>query len=226
MPSDHLERFLSWARYLYWADILYSRWTGEPEDPKASDPSADDWRRFALAAQWLASVWVVVEGWRELRFSDDVIDKILDAYPDYCDLLRRFRNAVYHFQRELFDERLTAFPASGQETLFWAFALFYEFKRYFWEWPEKHPGTPDEKEVLRSELHRVVGWMPVDLLHAQVDRLRKLHLEAERCLSESADPSSEHATALFASIKETRDAVVGLDKSPLLNVLTRLNTRH
>ena len=225
MP-DQFEQFLSWARYLYWSDILHQRWTSEARDQDDVDSSTAEWRSFALAAQWLASVPVLIEGWRKLKMPEGLINRLLDAYPDYCDQLRRFRNGVYHFQPEIFDERLRAFPTSGQETLLWVSALFYEFKRFLWEWPDKPSGSEAEKEELRTTIHRAIGWLPVDILHARVYDLQKLQREAESCLAEAGDYSSEEAKEILAAIREAESEMAKLDKSPILNVLTRLNPRQ
>jgi hypothetical protein len=179
-----------------------------------------------LAAQWLASVPVLIEGWRKLRMSEDLINRLLDAYPDYCDLLRRFRNGVYHFQPEIFDERLQAFPMAGEETLYWVIALFYEFKRFLWEWPDKHTGTEAEKEELRSALRDAVGWLPVDILHARVGEVKKLKHEAEDRLAKAGENSSNAAAELLAAIAKAENAMAALELSPILNVLTRLNSRQ
>ena len=225
MKPDRLEQFLSWARYLYWSDILYQRWTSKARDQDDVDSSTAEWRSFALAAQWLASVPVLIEGWRKLQMPDSLINRLLDAYPDYCDLLRRFRNGVYHFQPEIFDARLRAFPTSGQETLLWVSALFYEFKRFLWEWPDKYSGTDAEKDELRSVIHRAVGWLPVDILHAMAHDVQRLQREAESRLAEAGDYSSEEARELLAAIGEAERDMASLDKSPILNVLTRLTPR-
>lgn len=226
MKPDRLEQLLSWARYLYWSDILYQRWTSEAQNPDDVDSSTAEWRSFALAAQWLASVPVLIEGWQKLKMPEGLINRLLDAYPDYCDLLRRFRNGVYHFQPEIFDERLRAFPTSGQETLLWVSALFYEFKRFLWEWPEKHSATEAETEELRSAIHRAVGWLPVDILHARVHDVQTLQREAESRLAETGDYSTEEAAGLLAAIAEAESEMAKLDKSPILNLLTRLNPRQ
>lgn len=225
MTDARPELFISWARYLYWSDILYQRWTGYQEDQGDAGGPAAEWRGMGLSAQWLASVPVLIEGWQQLNASDHVIDSLLSSYPDYCALLRRFRNGVHHFQPQVFDDRLCAFPERGQETLLWVVALFYEFKRFLWEWPDKHMGTPDEKEELRSEVERAVGWLPWDTLQAREHQVREQHREAERLLAEADDDSSPETMALRAAIAETENQTVGIDTSPLLRALTRLNRR-
>lgn len=226
MESAELDRFLSWARYLYWSDILYLRWT---EFSRAQDTVEDhegEWQTFALSAQWFASVWVVIEGWRENRMSDPVIDKLLNAYPDFCELLRRFRNGVYHYQPELFDQRLTALPRNGEESQFWVYALFYEFKRFFWEWPGKRSSMPEVREELDKLIRSVIGWRPTDILHARVEELNKLKEEAERMLAEGGDGSSEFAQDLQSAVVHLQETIEATDMSPVLAALPRLNQRH
>jgi hypothetical protein len=44
---------------------------------------------------WLASLFVVIEGWKSLKIGEPQIDKMID---EHWDSLRLFRNAVFHFQ--------------------------------------------------------------------------------------------------------------------------------
>ena len=223
MEPENLDKFLSWARYLYWSDILYLRWQSFAD---TEEPNPREWQSFALCAQWLASVWVVVEGWKKTQLIDPVINKLLDEYPDCCDLLRRFRNGVYHFQPNIFDARLTALPTNGQETLMWVYALFYEFKRFFWEWPDTHHLSQNEKEELHQLIHHAVGWKPTDILHARIEELNRMKHDGERMISISGDHSSLAAQELLSAIAQIDNLIQDTDRSPILNVLTRINPRH
>ena len=51
----------------------------------------------------------------------------------HLDLLRRFRNGAFHFQRDYFDRRFTDVLSSDavQE---WALLLHDEFRRFFLDW--------------------------------------------------------------------------------------------
>jgi len=77
---------------------------------------------------WHAGLFVVVEGWRELNFHDPEIDQLLDS-PN-VDLLRRYRNGVFHFQREYFDNRFFDF-ASGSDNATWIRLLNDNLSRFF-----------------------------------------------------------------------------------------------
>jgi hypothetical protein len=74
----------------------------------------------------------VIEGWKELGLKDDKIDRLLES--DYVKLLRRFRNGVFHFQREYFDGRFYDFIHAGDPAAKWAGDLHDEFSRYFLKW--------------------------------------------------------------------------------------------
>jgi Resolvase, N terminal domain len=62
---------------------------------------------FLYMSYWYGGLYVVIEGWQELSLSDAVIDATLQS-PN-VDLLRRYRNGVFHFQRDYNDERFLAF---------------------------------------------------------------------------------------------------------------------
>src|ERR1035438_1862649 len=47
---------------------------------------------------WYGMLFVVVEGWREAKLSDPEVDRLL-ASPN-TELLRRFRNGMFHFQKD------------------------------------------------------------------------------------------------------------------------------
>jgi hypothetical protein len=53
-------------------------------------------------------IYVVIEGFRELGCKDESVEKLL-AEGDYVNLLRRFRNGVFHYQTEPMDKRLLDF---------------------------------------------------------------------------------------------------------------------
>jgi hypothetical protein len=74
-------------------------------------------------------MYVVVEGYGELGYHDAGVDGLL-AQSDYLDSLRRFRNAVFHFQGEPISPKLTAFLDSvGSEQ--WTQDLYRALKAFF-----------------------------------------------------------------------------------------------
>ena len=98
-----LDRLFAWARYLYWCDLHRQRLDAYDDSTETGTPGRARWLFIALLAQWYASLWVVIEGWLETKLSDPIIDDLISSCPRFCDLLRRFRNGVYHYQPSLLD---------------------------------------------------------------------------------------------------------------------------
>ncbi|PIT06320.1 hypothetical protein TSA1_26560 [Bradyrhizobium nitroreducens] len=85
-------------------------------------PSADHGRFLRL-------FYVVIEGYRELRLKDEAIDALLGA-NNYEARLRRFRNAVFHYQEDPFDKRLIEF-LDAEDSEHWGKALYEAFEKFF-----------------------------------------------------------------------------------------------
>src|SRR5208282_3830685 len=69
-------------------------------------------RAFEYMSYWHAGLFVVVEGWQSLGLHDSVLDKLL-ASPN-VGLLKRFRNAVFHYQKNFLDQRFVDMVREGQ----------------------------------------------------------------------------------------------------------------
>lgn len=72
---------------------------------------------------------MVVEGWRELGLSEPTVDRLLAS--SNVDLLRRYRNGVFHFQRDYNDDRFLGFMTEGTDTVAWVRELTLHLGRYF-----------------------------------------------------------------------------------------------
>lgn len=53
---------------------------------------------------WCGLLYVVVEGYRELKLKDSAVDSLL-ADSQRIEVLRRCRNGMFHFQKDYFDPR-------------------------------------------------------------------------------------------------------------------------
>jgi hypothetical protein len=53
---------------------------------------------------WCGMLYVVVEGYRELKLKDSAVDSLL-ADSGRLDVLKRCRNGIFHFQKNYFDDR-------------------------------------------------------------------------------------------------------------------------
>lgn len=57
---------------------------------------------------WYSLLYVVIEGYRELGVNYKPLDEVL-AKAEYVDLLRRFRNATFHYQADPLTDKLIDF---------------------------------------------------------------------------------------------------------------------
>jgi len=137
MASSQATREQLWTfhRYFLWANrhrddfLARAVSTGLPPTELAD---LRQWVRanFINCAPWLGSLYVLVEGWRDLKLSDPEIDQQLRS--PHVESLRRFRNGVFHFQKKYFDDRFLAmFNEGGPQ---WAEELHNSFGRYFKAW--------------------------------------------------------------------------------------------
>jgi hypothetical protein len=81
-------------------------------------------------SHWYSALYVVVEGWKELRLTDKEINRLLES-PN-VERLRRFRNGVCHFQPDYLDKKFLGFMAEPT-SVEWVRTLNREFGRYFLE---------------------------------------------------------------------------------------------
>lgn len=98
---------------------------------------------FMYMSYWYAGLYVVIEGWKELGLTDSTIDGLL-ASPN-VDLLRRYRNGAFHFQKTYFDERFTDFMKTEKQTVEWIRDLNKAFGGYFLNWFGTHNRDGSEK---------------------------------------------------------------------------------
>lgn len=86
-------------------DVFIRRIKGD-ESPAATDAvtSMDDMIAMSL---WYATVYVVIEGWRNTKLADPEVDALLAG--SHVERLRRFRNQMFHYQREYDNPKLLEF---------------------------------------------------------------------------------------------------------------------
>jgi hypothetical protein len=89
---------------------------------------------------WYGGLYVVVEGWRKLRLSDPKIDALLTSQN--VNLLKRYRNGIFHFQKNYLDERFIEFMES-QDSVPWVRELNLAFGDYFLREHEKGTSLPE-----------------------------------------------------------------------------------
>jgi hypothetical protein len=149
LPMKEVETIVSFGQYLHWSQMQYEHYRSFQEDSSEAD-------FFGALSHWLASLYVVAEGWQEIKIPDAVISDLIAKYDDYYKLMRRFRNGVYHFQHKPLSEKLTDFLEAKSEGTLWAEALLFEFKRFLvFTVPDNADG---------EEMKRIIGWWPKEFL--------------------------------------------------------------
>ena len=86
---------------------------------------------------WYAGLYVVIEGWRKLKLEDTAIDNLLSR-EGYVELLRRYRNGVFHYQKDYFDSRFADVWSQNKDVVTWVRELNGQFGRYFLQWHAKY----------------------------------------------------------------------------------------
>ena len=92
-------------RYFMWADRMrdaMERLLDQGSPKLLVTPTGD--LLFLYISYYHSALFIVIEGWQDLHLHDERIDELLKS--DNVDLLRRFRNGTFHFQREYLDNRI------------------------------------------------------------------------------------------------------------------------
>ncbi|MBI5862926.1 MAG: hypothetical protein HZB38_00150 [Planctomycetes bacterium] len=96
--------------YFLWADrmrISFGHALHNPIVP-GQVPIVHDFDQYQYMAHWYAGMYCVIEGWRVLKLSDPTVTALL-RQKGMVDRLRKCRNAIYHFQGNVIDDRITKF---------------------------------------------------------------------------------------------------------------------
>lgn len=94
---------------------------------------------FMYMSLWYGMFYVLIEGWQELKLKDEKIDELLKSKN--VELLRRYRNGTFHFQKKYYDEHFTKLMKEGEDIANWIRDLRDEFSRWFLVIYDKMPVT-------------------------------------------------------------------------------------
>ncbi len=155
MP-EKIFQIASWGKYIYRAEVERLNYNNSVQ----TDDSGIKF--FIYSSQWLASLYVVVEGWLSLNEHDERIDILLSTYDDYVLMIKRCRNAVYHYQKNILDNRVET-AVSDKEIFIWAGALLDEFIRFLYSYPFQIDGINKESLHLQKEYLSLIGWFPSNI---------------------------------------------------------------
>lgn len=151
MNWNKLKEVVSWGHYIHWAQLNADRWICADDHSSAES--------VATSFQFFASMYVAIEGWKNLKLDDPKIEHIIEKNNEGIKLLRRARNAVYHFQKEMYGEKMTAFAIEfGRDS--WVMDLYYEFIRFIAEYPSKVYPFDERQEEFVFKYYEMLGWNP------------------------------------------------------------------
>ncbi|GAB7025300.1 hypothetical protein [Geotalea toluenoxydans] len=204
MATD-IEKMMCWGRYLYWTNLGKERFDALLESYASPDeiPSGE---YFAHSSQWFASLYVVIEGWGELKLQDAAIEKLLSEFDALQSLLRRYRNGVFHFQPNLLDKRFTELAKSTYNWTRWIRVLHDEFVRYFSDWLAGLSIDPDESREIKESIKASIGWIPDETLTDKIRNLQTLVIESEALLAGASDDSLA-GKELQEAIEKVKDQI-------------------
>lgn len=118
-------------RYYIWSDRMRVHFDDVLRRRKATKNSKDtfDLDSMLYMSYWYAGLYTVIEGWKELKLSDQNIDNLLCSKN--VALLKRYRNGTFHFQKTYYDSRFTNLITKGQNVVEWIRSLNSELGRWF-----------------------------------------------------------------------------------------------
>ncbi len=102
------------------------------------------YRPFVLMSSWLGALYVVIEGYKDLKLSDPVINKLI-ASPN-VDYLRNFRNGTFHFQPTWFSMKLLPL-LKAKNSIPWAIKLHDRFGYFLVEQMDSYLTEKQRVEV-------------------------------------------------------------------------------
>jgi len=133
-PINTLHKYFIWAnRMRTHFDEALSFSVNNKIDTKAKN------KKFEIEADMYMSLWygllyVVIEGWRELKLHDEKIDLLIS--DKNTELLRKYRNGAFHFNKIDNNTRFQKF-FEEQSTVQWTRGLNKEFSRWFLDYYKK-----------------------------------------------------------------------------------------
>ena len=113
----------------------FDRYLKDPQDRVLADANGMTFlisKAGLTMCLWYGMLFVVIEGWRESKLSDPVIDDLLKS-PN-VQSLKQFRNGMFHYQKGewlapkmhlFFDQKVSP------NSVTWVLSLTAEFRRYF-----------------------------------------------------------------------------------------------
>lgn len=158
-------------RYFLWANRMKKHCEEAVRDQSEPPPGGPELRLwlsapFSYACYWFATLYVVVEGMRELCLSSPSVEALLGD-EDKVQRLRRFRNGVFHYQSDYFDDRIKDFMAASYVE--WATRLHEEISQLFKSWYESRGVIANVLECSDTRFRIAIAHPSADTVEITLD---------------------------------------------------------
>lgn len=112
-------------------EVVATKIGGDHGLPEGLAEFAELHSSFARLSVLYGLIYVVIEGYKELKCTNPKVDELL-SQEDFVDALRLFRNSTFHFQKDPMPEKEMKF-LELPESENWIRALHLAFKKFFEE---------------------------------------------------------------------------------------------
>ncbi len=110
-------------------EVVTAKIGGDHGLPEGLTESAELHSSFARLSVLYGLIYVVVEGYKELKCANPKVDELL-SQEEFVDALRLFRNSTFHYQKNPIPEKALKF-LELPESESWIKALHLAFKKFF-----------------------------------------------------------------------------------------------
>ena len=133
-------------------------------------------------------------------------------HKNLVDLMRRYRNYVYHFQPKVLDNWIVAFGKTTDNIQLWLILLHKQFVRYYSDYLTNLPGTKNQQSDIIKSYEDLIGWIPVNTVENKIRDVEQLVKMSEIVLKEGN-----------ASNQETKEFQLAIEKAKFILIDTKDN---
>lgn len=189
----------AWGVYLARCDVAIKI----SESKSKGHVSLPAWYKYRFP--YYANLYIVIEGWTEIKFRDQRIDALIKSHPATIHKLKRLRNAVFHYQKNMLDPRFLEFLES-EKAIEWAYLLNDQFNQYFYKVSYKDvPGPVIIKQQVRNQIKEVLGWYP-NTIDDTIEKTKLIFRRFKKRARKNDDLSVMAKDVALSAAKEIRVA--------------------
>jgi len=144
------QKMLSLYNYFAWADHMKRLYEASRDSPE-SLPGVGDPTTWVTMSYWYGGLYVIVEAWTEnlKGLKDKRIDSLLHE-KELVKLLKKYRNATFHYQPKLFHSKHTDLMKKGEKAYVWIEDVHKAFGAFLEKWFEDSGNLEKSKQIARE----------------------------------------------------------------------------